>query len=323
MIYINFLLIAIGFVALFKFADYFLKGAIGIANIFDIPKMIVGIVLVGLATTAPEFGVSVISAILGDSEIALGNAVGSVIIDDGVALALAAILSPTVIIVNCRLIKIIGLFLLSVDVFAYILARNGTIGRLEGVIFIFILILYFVVIIKSQKKRNDLESEKAEKYKINHLQKKAMVRKHIKLFLFGFIGIIISSRLVHWTTINVCDHFSLSKTLIGSTIIALGTSLPEVSTCITAALKGEGEIAVGDIIGADVLNVLWIIGASAIANPITVELNIIHFIFPFMIIIVAVMLGSMIIGCRLTKTNGIILLLLYLVYLFMSYKIFV
>ena len=102
----------------------------------------------------------------------------------------------------------------------------------------------------------------------------------------------------------------------------MGTSLPEISTCIVAVLKGEGEIAVGDILGADVLNILWIIGVASIVRPIQVELDIINFTFPFMIFIVTVMLVNMRIGCRLTKIKGIILFAIYLVYLFFTLKFF-
>jgi cation:H+ antiporter len=106
------------------------------------------------------------------------------------------------------------------------------------------------------------------------------------------------------------------------TIIAIGTSLPEISICVTAALKGEGEIAVGNIIGADILNVLWIIGVSSIVNPIKVELNIINFAFPFMILIVITMLVAMRIGCRIGKMKGFILFGLYILYLFLTLKFF-
>ena len=141
MIYLYFIGLFASFVILFKCADFFVEGASGIARQLNIPKMVVGIVLVGMATTAPEFCVSVIAAFLGQPEIALGNAVGSVICDDGIALALAAIVAPTVILVNCRILKIVGIFLLVIDFFVYLLARNGTISRLEGGILILIGVL--------------------------------------------------------------------------------------------------------------------------------------------------------------------------------------
>ncbi len=323
MIFVYIGALILSFAILFKCADYFVAGAVGIAQVTRIPKMVVGIVLVGLATTAPEFGVSVQAAFLGHPEIALGNAIGSVICDDGVALALAAILSATVIFVNCRLLQTAGVFLLSIDILAYLLALNGTIGRVEGGIFVLILGLYFIFIIKNRSmsfsgRKNQHQEEEAQlrSWKINHLKKPAF------LFIAGICGVILASRAVIWGSIRIAHHFSLSETIIGLTIIAIGTSLPEISTCIAAARKGEGEIAVGDIIGADILNILWIIGVSSIVNPIKVDLEVINFTFPYMIFVVAVMLVSIRLGCRLTRGKGILLLGLYGLYIFLTLILF-
>ena len=314
----------ISFAVLFKCADYLVTGAVGIAEVTRIPKMVVGIVLVGLATTSPEFGVSVQAAFLGHPEIALGNAIGSVICDDGVALALAALVSATVILVNCRLLQMAGLFLLSIDILAYLLARNGTIGRVEGGIFVLILSLYFFIIIKKRRVYiGDPQNQLQEEENVQSQPRKiSLLKKPIFLFIAGSCGVFLASRVVVWASIRIAGHFSLSETLIGLTIIAIGTSLPEISTCITAARKGEGEIAVGDIIGADILNILWIIGVASIVKPIQVDLEVINFTFPFMILIVVVMLVSMRLGCRLTKSKGVLLLGLYGLYLVLTLKFF-
>jgi len=319
MIYLYFAALIISFAILFKSADFFIKGASGIAKALDIPKLIVGIVLVGMATTAPEFGASVIAAFRKHPELALGNAIGSVICDDGIALGLAAILAPVAITINCKILKSVGLFLLSVDIFAYLLARNGTIGRLEGMVFLVILCIYFIVIIRSQRanlkfKNQDTDHE-SEISRNLHKAKKALLKRSAYFFLGGLTGVSITCWIVVEASIRIAEYFSVSEVIIGSTIVAIGTSLPEISTCITAALKGEGEIAVGDIIGADILNILWIIGFASVVNPIKVEVDFINFIFPFMILIVTVMLVSMRIRCRLGKIKGFVLLGLYLVYL--------
>jgi len=326
MIFLYFILLIASFVVLFKCAEKLVDGASGIANVLNIPKMIVGIVLVALATTAPEFGVSVQAAFLGHPEIALGNAIGSVICDDGIALALAAIIAPVAIFINCRLLKIVGLFLLSIDVLAYFLAKNGTLGRLEGLLFLFILAVYFIFLIKKRNLGLNKGSEETgidDEEKEKNPSRKARLKKHALLFAGGIVGVIVSSRIVLWASINIASYFGISETIIGLTVIAIGTSLPEISTCITAARKGEGEIAVGDIIGADILNILWIIGASSVVNPITVDLDVINFTFPYMILIVAVMLGGMRIGCRLGKLKGFILLALYIFYLYLTLTFFI
>ena len=326
MLYIYFISLFAAFALLFKCANFFVDGSCSIAKIFNIPKLVIGIVLVSFATTAPEFAVSVTAAFLGNLEISLGNAIGSVICDDGIALALAAILAPTAIVINCRMLKKVGVFLLAIDFLAYFLARNGIIGPIEGMIFIFILGLYFVYIFKNKGFRNEYEGEETEspgdRKDDNILSKNSQLRRPILLFAGGIVGVIITSRAINWAAVNIAEHFSISETVIGLTVVAIGTSLPEISTCITAARKGEGELAVGNIIGADVLNILWIIGAASLVRPIRVELEVINFTFPYMIFMVAVMLVSMRIGCRLGKIKGIILFGLYLLYLFLMLMFF-
>jgi len=325
MIFIYFISLVISFVILYKCAVLFVDGASGIAKELNISKMVVGIVLVGMATTAPEFFVSVIASITGNPEIALGNAVGSVICDDGIALALAALLAPGVIMINCRVLKIVGTFLLSIDFLAYFLARNGTIGRLEGAVLVLILCFYYIFILKNKNiklDKNSQDKSMSENKEYASPPKEFHLKRFILLFIVGLAGVVLTSYIIVWAAKNIAVYFSVSKIVIAITVIAIGTSLPEISTCIVAALKGEGEIAVGNIIGADILNILWIIGVASIVNPITVELKIMNFAFPFMILIVATMLVAMRIGCRLGKTKGIILLSLYLIYLILTLMLF-
>lgn len=326
MIYLYFVAFIVSFAILYKSADLFVDGALGIAKVLHISKMVVGIAVVGMATTAPEFCVSVIASISGKPEIALGNAVGSVICDDGIALALAALLAPAAIMINCRILKIIGIFLLVVDFLAYFLASNGTISRLEGAVLILILCLYYIFIIRrkefrfGENRRNNNSSTEKKDYPLS--EKRSQLKKPILLFMIGLAGVVISSYIIVEAAKRIARYFSVSEIVIAATVVAIGTSLPEISTCIAAALKGEGQIAVGNIIGADVLNILWIIGVASIANPITVELKIMNFAFPFMILIVGTMLVAMRIGCRLGKTKGIILLSLYLIYLILMLILF-
>ncbi|MBN1221873.1 MAG: calcium/sodium antiporter [Candidatus Aminicenantes bacterium] len=326
MLILYFAVLLAAFALLFKCADFFVDGASEIALILNIPKLIIGIFLVGLATTAPEFGVSVFASFLGKPEIALGNAIGSVICDDGIALALAAVLAPAAIMVNCRMLKIVGVFLLFIDFFAYLLARNGTLGRIEGASLLGLLVVYFFLIFKNPDfgLKTDAEGDIPSHHKRRNAfrSQKSQLRRPVTLFLFGLIGVVLTSRGIVWAAERIALYFSVSDIVIGATVVAIGTSLPEISTCITAALKGEGEIAVGNIIGADVLNVLWIIGVSSIVRPINVDLDIINFAFPFMILVVTVMLVGMRIGCRLGKITGVLLFLLYILYLFLTLSFF-
>ncbi len=326
MIFIYSAAFLVAFAILFKCADLFVDGASRIATILNIPKLLVGIVLVGLATTAPEFAVSVIAAIRGLPELALGNAIGSVIVDDCVALALAAILAPTVIFINCRMLRIFGAFLLGIDFLAYFLARDGVLNRWEGLILISLLGVYFVLLFKVRSFRAPGMTDNGEAKNSAGPRMNAAARRDLRApalkFLIGLAGVILTAEVIVRSAEYVARYFAIPEIIIGSTIVAIGTSLPEVSTCITAALRREGELAVGNILGADVLNILWIIGVASLTNPIIVDRAIINFKFPYMILVVTVMLVLMSIGCRLNRYKGFILLGFYFLYLFLTFHLF-
>ena len=334
-IYFNFALMIVAFLILVKSADLFVESAIGISNDFHIPRMIVGIIVVGFATTAPEIAVSVISALRGNSEFALGNAIGSVIVDDGVALAMAAIVAPTVIFIDKKIMKTTGIFLLSVAIITYVLAFNGIINRLEGMLLVVILLSYFTFIFVSEKKRHKIKTEEISKSKLEI--EKPNIKKHAILFFIGLTGVIFASHLIVTSAEQIAIFFKVPNVIIGLTIIAIGTSLPEISTAIIAARKGEGELAVGNILGADILNLLWIIGISSIVNPINVisdkisvslfslkfhDIPSIHFSFSWMFIIVITMLVLMRLGYNLKRWKGYLLLSLYSIYFYMNFSMF-
>ena len=312
-----FLMLLAAFMILFKAADLFVKSTSNIATILHVPKMIAGIVLMGLATTAPEFAVSVQSAYLGHPEIALGNAVGSVICDDGIALGLAAILAPVAIGVDKKILKTAAIFLIAIYILTYIFAFNGTFSRYEGLVLVVSLVGYFYYIFWSERRkrreRMTILIEQAEEPP-PPLKKKDLY-KNILMFAVGLVGVIIASRVVIWSCLELAEFFKIPEVIVALTVIAIGTSLPEISTCVIAARKGEGELAVGDIIGADILNILWIIGVSTLVNPIQVATEVINFMFPWMFLIVGTMLISLRIRYRIGKTKGIILLALYVIYL--------
>ncbi len=302
------IVLIVSFFILFKCANYVVDGAVKLAHITRLPKFVVGLILVGLATTAPELAVSVIAAFLKHSELALGNAVGSVICDDALALGLAAMIATTAIFVDPSIFKRTALFLIGIDLLAYALILNGSVSRAEGALLILLLFVYYGYTYKKEKRRRE-ENKGGEK------AKRESPRRAILIFSAGVIGVIVSSRFVVWSAVELAQLLGISTTIIGLTIIAIGTSLPEISTCLVAARRGEGEIAVGDIIGADILNILWIIGMSALVNPIVVQKRVIHFAFPWMIAIVFLTLLFLRIGYSIGRKKGAILLTLYIVYI--------
>ncbi len=306
----NIAIILAAFFVLAKSADFLVDGAVGIAAKMRIPKIIIGIVLVGFATTAPEFTVSVISAIEGFPEIALGNAVGSVLADNAFALSLGAIVAPSAILIHARTLRIYGSFLLAVSLLVFGLALDGSISRFEGVILLVLLLLYLGFVFYDQKKRpGDVTEEVVE-----HLKTGSIVAQVVR-FGIGLGGVIIASRFLVDSAVNMAAIFRVSEAVIGLTIVAIGTSLPEIATCIIASRKGHGDLAFGNILGADLLNVLWIIGAAATANPITVSLQVVMFSFPCMLFFIIVMRVFASTGRKLDRWEGFAMLALYMVYI--------
>jgi cation:H+ antiporter len=320
-------LLGIAFFILSKSADIFVDSAVAVAETLRVPKMVIGIVLVGFATTAPEFAVSVQSAYLGHPEIALGNAVGSVICDDGLAVALAAVVASTPIVIDKRVLKSAGIFLLFVYGITYAMAVDGILGRVEGLALVGLLAGYIGFVFVTAKRETSINAalpSTANEHGVdtNPVQPRTVLRKSFTSFALGLLGVVISSRLIIWSCLHIAAYFHVPEVVIGLTVIAIGTSIPEIGTCIAAARKGQGEIAAGDIIGADILNILWIIGVSSLVNPMQVSRRIIHFMFPWMLVIVITMLISMRIGYRMGKPKGIILLSLYGIYMLMTIRFF-
>lgn len=305
-IYIAFLVLIVSFTILSKAADWLVEGAVGLSCVLRLPKILIGIIVVGISTTAPELMVSVISAFLGKPEIALGNAIGSVICDDGLALSLAVLISLSPILITRNIFKITALFLIVVDLVAYALCWDGTLNRGEGLLLVGLFAAYAIVMIFI-KKHKDEETFDCKKDVANS--------KIFLMFCFGLICILVASRLIVSSAVFIANYFNVSEAVIALGMVAFGTSIPEVATCIAAAHKGEGGIAVGNILGADILNVCWVAGVSAIVNPLTVGTELTHFMFPAMLVIVFVMLGLMRINYRLERWKGGFLLAMYILFL--------
>jgi len=318
-IFFHLLSLLVSFLILARSADFLVDGAVGIASILKIPKMLIGVILVGFATTAPEVTVSILSAIRGFPEIALGNALGSVIVDDALALGLGIVVAPTAIRVEKKSLRWFGIFLISIDILSFLLSLNGTINRLEGLLLLSILVVYLIVVFQVERKKRKTGSVEDElNEELEEYTKSGGLLKQVLRFLLGVGGVVLASQFLIDSSVFIAGFFGASKALIGLTVVAIGTSLPEIATCISAARKGHGDLAFGDIIGADILNVLWIIGAASLANPIHVERSMILFAFPWMLFIVATMLSFAWWGYKLQRWKGFVLIALYLVYLGLS-----
>jgi cation:H+ antiporter len=321
-LYVNCLLIAASIPVLWKSADWFVEGAVGTARKLKVPEMLVGLVLVSIATTAPELTASLLAALQGNPEMAVGNAVGSVVLDDTMALGLAAVLAPVPLVVNPRVFRTSAIFLALVCALAFLMVTDGTLSRPEGgclaALFAGYAILSIVLARRRARSRAPAEAE-AEAGEAETGEGVAPVRERsgkaiVGLFVLGLAGVLIGSELLVVGARGIAEQMKISPAVIGLTVVAIGTSIPEIATAIASALKGHSGIGIGNILGADILNICWVAGLSAVANPMTIGKRTVYAMFPSMLVVVATMLILLRMGYRLSRWKGCVLVGLYVAY---------
>ena len=310
----------VSFAVLAKCASFFVDSSVALANKLGIPKLVIGIVLVSLATTAPELAVSLTAAVKGNPEMALGNAVGSVICDDGLALPAAGFFAPAVILIAPLVLKTSGIFLISIQVLTFLFVLpDYTLNRWEGIVLVGLFVGYLGYLFRLHMRgafKDCLTLEEAEP------PRELSPFLTGILFIAGLGGIVLASEFIVVSATTIAVSFEIPQAVIALTVVAFGTSIPEIATCITAARKGHGALAVGNIIGADILNICWVAGASSIANDLTLGKRELFFMFPAMFIIVGVMLLLLRFRYRLGKMKSVFLFMLYLGYLGSSIYLF-
>ncbi len=318
-------LIAITFYMLSKGADILVEEAVTLSVQWGVPKILIGATIVSLGTTLPEASVSVLAAIQGSPELALGNAVGSVICDTGLILGLAALISPLPLdrtIVNRQgWIQLGTGLLLAVAClpFASIKTLFETGGRLPqgmGVIFLLLLVVYLWRSISwSRDAHSNTVAEQTE-------HSGAVTITAIFKLLSGIFLVIGASWVLIPAVREAALRLHIPPSIVAATLVAFGTSLPELVTAVTAALKGHGELAVGNVIGADILNVLFVAGASAAVTQggLVASAHFFKLLFPAMLFVLIVFrIGIMTSGTQLKRPFGVILISAYLLVTILSY----
>ncbi|HEX9745775.1 MAG TPA: calcium/sodium antiporter [bacterium] len=312
---IIFVLISLGI--LWVAGNWFVEGAVGVSEKFGLPRMLVGIIIVSLCTTAPELMASLLAALDNKPEVALGNAIGSVIVDDGIALGLAAILAPSAMMVNPGIFRTSAIFLIIIDLLAFFMVYpDHTLDTWEGWVLIGLFAGYVLFTIMREKKRKVMGTGQTAMYEsdlkeIEKLIKGKTIIQILGLFGLGVIGVLGGSKLLLNGALGIAEIVGLSPAVTGLTIVAIGTSTPEIVTAIVSAYRGEAGVGIGNIIGADILNVCWVAGLSATVNPLSATRQEILVMFPWMLAIVFAMLIMLSIGYRLSRWQGWVLLLMY------------
>ena len=315
------LALAVSFFILAKSTDLFVDSAVSFAAKFNISKLVIGLVLVSFATTAPELCVSLTATLQGNPAMARGNAVGSVICNTSLALGAAGIVSTAIIRPAPDAIKVSGSFLVLVSVLIFIFVmRDLTLSRMEGIVLIVLFFAYLAYMFREYKtgkmKMSPTTTEPSET-----LKEKTLILTII-LFLLGLAGILVTSEFIVISATSIANFIHVPNAVIALTIVTLGTSIPEVATCVISARKGYGEIAVGTILGANILNICWVAGASSVVRPLYLKKQEIFFMFPVLFVILAVMLIMLRFKYSLTHLKGGVLLALYAVYIIFTAYIF-
>lgn len=305
----SFILIAVGLFLLVKSADLLVDGCSNIAKALGIPPLIIGLTIVAFGTSAPETAVSVSASIKGVNDISLGNVVGSNICNLLLVLGFSSlagtICAKKKVLTRDFMYVIFSGILLFIMGFRYF-GRGGVkavINRLDGVILLLLLVLYLYVLIKDaikSVKKNDVKSK--------------FSFKDVVFAVIGLIGIIFGGQLVVNSAIEVAKVLGVSQSVIALTIVAIGTSLPELVTSVVASKKGEDDIAVGNVVGSNIFNVFFILGLSSVINPIIYDMNsfIDIIIMLFSSVLVYVLIAR---GLKLEKKKGIFLLFVYALYM--------
>ena len=259
-IFVWVLILAVGIVLLVKGADWFVSGASGLAARLGIPPLIIGLTVVAMGTSLPEAAVSISAVIKGNADITIGNVVGSNILNILIILGLSAII--TALSVEKSTIKYELPFLTGISVLLVLQGLDGSIGLADGMVQVILFGLYLVYLFLSARKKNTDGEEET----VNKRNKK--VWQIILLCIFGLAMTVAGSSMAVDAACGIAEKIGMSERFIGLTIVALGTSLPELVTSVTAARKGSSDIAIGNIVGSNIFNILFVVGISALIRPV-------------------------------------------------------
>lgn len=256
--------VIVGLAILVWSADVFIDGAVVLANKLNVPSFLIGVVILGLGTSAPEMVVSVLAALEGSPELALGNAYGSNIIN--IALVLGATVFTSPIIIRSSIIKRDMPLLLLVTAVAAWQLSDGVLSHTDGLVLIVLLVMILAIQIVLSIREGNHEHE--DDPALESSEETSAIRGIGTLFL-GLLVLILSSRAIVWGAVELATFWGLSELIIGLTIVAVGTSLPELVASLSAARKGEHDMALGNIIGSNIFNTLAVVGLAALIAPIT------------------------------------------------------
>ena len=323
---LTYLYLIAGLLLLIAGGNYLVKGGVAVAKRFKVPTLIIGMTIVAFGTSSPEFIVSLQSALQGHPEMSIGNVVGSNIANIGLILGITALILPMA--VNRTSVKIDVPFLIFCSLLFYILAQDSVISRCEGVIFILLIILFTLLSIYKGKKENPVEEPVKEETK---KEKELNMISALIMIVASCGALTVGANLLIDSAVSIAKSFGVSERVISVTLIAFGTSIPELATSIMAAIRKENDIAIGNVVGSNIFNILFVIGGSALITPIeNFDFASFSFDFYWMIIFTAILALTVIpferivkkikdekVYSIITRFEGFCLVAAYIVYVFL------
>ena len=302
----EYLLLIVGIALLVVGGDFLVKSALGLANKFNISPLLIGITIVSFGTSAPELIVSLQATLEGNPGIAIGNILGSNIANVGLVLGLTVSLRSVYI--NRRKYFTSWLVMLISSLMFYGFSLDGQISKIEGLFFVAGLLAFITISISSLSKEHSSNDSKTSMHP-------AMI---LLFFLLGSSGLYFGSELLIANAVEIAYSIGVSEFVIGATVVALGTSLPELATSLIASIRGQNSISIGNLLGSNVFNIFAVLGITSLVQPIPVDIFLLYVDLPVMIGIV-IMLGLfMFIGKKIGVIEGVALITAYVMYIFYS-----
>lgn len=309
-------LILSGLVALVIGGEVLVRGASAVAAAFRIPPLVIGLTVVAFGTSTPELGVSLQAAFSGASDVAIGNVVGSNIFNVLLILGISSLVTPLV--VSSQLIRFDVPLMIAVSCLTWALASDGVVSRIDGSILFAVLIVYLVICLRTARRESKaVKDEFAAEYAgVDH--EPARLPLQFTLIAVGLVCLGFGSKWLVSGAVAVATSFGVSELVIGLTIVAAGTSLPEVVTSVVASFRGERDIAVGNVVGSNLFNLACVLGLTGILSPdgIPVSAEAIRFDMPIMCLVAAACLPIFFTGSRISRTEGIVFLIGFVAYNF-------
>ena len=315
-ILLNLGIFALGLVALYLGAKWLVTGATSLALGLGIRPLLVGITIVALATSMPEFVVNLMAAVTGEDGLALGNIIGSNISNIGLILGVSAVVVPLT--VAPSILRKEFPIMMGVMILFYVLSYDGLISKIDGALLTTGLVAFISYLIIDNRRRAPQDTPPTDET-AEGTQVKTM-RSRILYLLAGMIGLSLGARVMVYAAVNIAESLSISDVVIGLTVVAIGTSLPELAASLACALNKQADMSVGNVLGSNLLNVLFVVGLVSLIRPLQVDASTISMHFPVMLAFSALLLPLAWFGHKINRLSGALLILAFIGY--MGYLIY-